>query len=93
MSKLTDKNVFVWHANFELIPTISFFKKHTWKKWSHNKDLSFAESNYSRKFGNAQLVYDQLGLGFMPNNFLTRRQTHATINTIIKSLEEIGLKN
>lgn len=93
MNKLQDSKVFVWHANFELIPSISFFKDNTWKDWSNSQDLKLIESNYKQEFKNAKMVYEHLGLGFMLNNFVTRKRTHNTINKIIFALEDLGLKN
>jgi perosamine synthetase len=89
MNKLKEKNISVWHANFELIPTISFFKKGTWKNYSNSTDLNFIENNYFGRFKNAELVYDNVGLGFMPNNFLTLKRTKNTIKAIMSSLEKL----
>ncbi len=89
MEKLKEKRVSVWHANFELISTISFFKNDTWIEWSNSKNIDYIKQNYSSNFRNAKLVYDSLGLGFMPSNFLTKRSTKKTIASIENILKEI----
>jgi len=92
MEKLGEKNVSVWHANFELIPSIHFFKQGTWKKWSTSHDLESIHANYTGAFPQAQAVYEHLGIGFMPHNFLTLRRTKKTMRAITDSLNELGLR-
>lgn len=92
MENLKEKKISVWHANFELIPTISFFKNETWKDWVMNKDVKFVESNYQGEFPNAKEVYERLGLGFMPNNFLTMKSTQKTIKEISICLKEMNVE-
>jgi len=90
MQKLKDQKLAVWHANFEPIPTISFFKNNTWKEWMSNKNIEYVDKNYHSDFLNSINVYHNLGLGFMPSNFLTLSKTKNTLKVLKMCLKDIG---
>lgn len=92
MKKLEENRIIVWHANFELIPSISFFKNATWEKWSDSKNIDFVRNNYKSEFKNSKLVYEKLGIGLMPNNFSTMKRTKHTLHSINKILKEMYIK-
>jgi dTDP-4-amino-4,6-dideoxygalactose transaminase len=76
-----------WHANFELINTLSFFKQGIWKEWILKGDLYRIEENYNNTFKNAFEVYSHLGIGISKMNFLSQNNLNylkSTINIIIK---------
>jgi perosamine synthetase len=72
MKGLRDHGIPCWHANFELINSLSFFRNNTWKNWIHKGDLDSVEKNYSRNFNVAQELFDVGGIGFSKMNFLNQ---------------------
>lgn len=85
MKRLRDEGIPIWHANFETIPSLAFFKQDLWKHWILKGDTDRIEQNYNRKFVNSDLVYRKLGLGFLKPNFLSK----GSVNYLIKSLKKI----
>lgn len=83
MRRLTAAGVGVWHANFEPINTLSFFRKGKWRDWVLRGDVSRVERNYNHKFVNSEEVYESLGMGFAKDNFLSRDR----VRLLIKELE------
>ena len=71
MDSLKAGGVPVWHANFELITSLSFFKKGTWKDWLINADQGRVEENYNRLYKNASDLYENNGIGLAKTNFLS----------------------
>lgn len=71
LDELLRRGIRAWHANFEPIPTLTFFKEGSWRRWILKGDLERIQSNYSRSFPVAQRVYDSLGLGLNKSNFLS----------------------
>jgi dTDP-4-amino-4,6-dideoxygalactose transaminase len=85
MAQLKAAGIGVWHANFELINSLSFFKDGGWKDWIVKGDLRRIQNNYANTFANSQQVYSSLGLGFARSNFVSK----ASVQTLVKRLEEI----
>ena len=71
MDGLAHNGIFTWHANFELLPTLSFFKCDIWKDWILRGDIERVSSNYHREYPNAQWVFGMAGLGLGKENFLS----------------------
>ena len=85
MKKLQDQNLIIWHANFEEITSLSFFKNENWKDWIVAGDLNYVEKNYNSEFKNASLVYSSIGIGIMRNNFVTENGA----KNVVKKLKQI----
>jgi perosamine synthetase len=83
MKRLTDAGVGVWHANFEPINTLTFFKQAKWRDWILSGDVHRVERNYNHKFVNSEEVYESQGMGFVKDNFLSRQR----VRLLIKALE------
>ena len=71
MDELKRRGVHVWHASFELIPTLSFFRQDAWRDWILRGDVERAQSNYHRAFPEASRVFASTGLGLGKMNFLS----------------------
>ena len=56
---LAAEGIGTWHANFEAIPSLSFFKNETWRDWIL-LNLARAAQNYRSDFPVHQEVYDHL---------------------------------
>ncbi len=81
---LAESGVPIWHANFELINTLSFFRKGTWKNWILKGDIERIETNYQLQFSHAQQLYDKCGIGLAKMNFLSRGNIEHLRNTLEK---------
>jgi perosamine synthetase len=93
MDRLKEENISVWHANFEPITTISFFKKTIWKEWTDARNIEWLSLNYNKQFQNSKIVYEKIGIGLMPNNFLTRKTTKVILSKIQNILLNMDIKN
>ena len=87
MEKLYTQGINVWHANFEPINSLSFFKNNEWKKWILKGDIEKAEYNYSRYFINSNKVYTSLGFGLGKMNFMSVSNVTYLFNVLRKILE------
>jgi perosamine synthetase len=67
--RLAAHGVATWHANFEPIPSLSFFKNGTWRNWIIAGDIDRAAANYHGDFPVCSAVYDSIGLGFSKAHF------------------------
>ena len=83
MERLRARGIGVWHANFEPINSLTFFREGHWRDWVLRGDLDRVERNYKHKFANSEHVYEEIGLGFSKNNFLSKAKT----NLLIKELK------
>ncbi len=81
---LSGNGITLWHANFELINSLSFFRKGTWKEWILKGDLERIEKNYGFHFPNAQQVYDHGGIGLAKMNFLSAENLKHLKSTLEK---------
>lgn len=91
IKKLQDNNLIVWHANFETITSLSFFKKGNWKDWIIAGDLNFVEDNYKNEYKNASNVYSFSGIGIMRNNFITENGAKNVIQKLKMVLSGFNL--
>jgi dTDP-4-amino-4,6-dideoxygalactose transaminase len=76
-NELTTRGIGTWHANFEAIPSMTFFKDSAWRDWILAGDVERAAANYAGGFPVHQLVYDRTGLGLSKANFATPRRLKA----------------
>ncbi|MCG2671592.1 DegT/DnrJ/EryC1/StrS family aminotransferase [Bradyrhizobium sp. GCM10023182] len=74
-----------WHANFELINTLSFFRGDAWRDWILRGDIDRVAANNSGSFPAAERVYAQSGLGLSKSNFLSDGNRRH-LDTVIQSL-------
>ena len=72
MSRLKERGIGCWHANFEPINGLQFFKDRSWRDWILRGDICRVERNYNQTFVNSQEVYQNLGMGFARDSFLSR---------------------
>jgi len=86
MQLFLDNHISCWHANFEPINSLSFFKNDKWNEWILKGDLEKVKSNYHGAFINTNKVYHETGLGISKQHFLNRQKTKALMNTIEKLL-------
>jgi dTDP-4-amino-4,6-dideoxygalactose transaminase len=91
MDRLKEENISVWHANFEPITGLTFFKHDKWKDWVLTGDLTFVEENYRNLNINSINVYNNSGMGIMRNNFTTEKGAINVVNKISKILNEFNL--
>jgi dTDP-4-amino-4,6-dideoxygalactose transaminase len=68
---LSEKGVSVWHANFELINSLSLFRNGSWRDWILRGDLDRVGRNYAEPFPIASRVLSQTGIGLGKTNFLS----------------------
>ena len=86
MEKLFNKGIAVWHANFELINSLSFYKNNEWKKWILKGDIEKAAYNYSKSFNNSNKVFTSLGIGLGKMNFMSVGNVRYLFNELRKIL-------
>jgi len=70
-NKFSDLGISTWHANFELINTLSFYKNKTYKKWIYSNDFDRIDQNYVRDYPVAQSVFANYGIGIPKRYFLS----------------------
>jgi len=88
MKRLKDRGIGCWHANFEPINKLAFFKDGSWRDWILRGDACRVERNYNQTFVNSEEVYDRSGMGFVRENFLSRER----VKFLIKQLD-LALSN
>jgi dTDP-4-amino-4,6-dideoxygalactose transaminase len=71
--RLRERGVHVWHANFELIPSVSFFREGRWRPWVRDDQSERIARNYSAHYPNAARVFASTGLGIGMRHLLGRR--------------------
>jgi perosamine synthetase len=86
MKALQEQGVEVWHANFEPINSLSFFKNAYWKDWIIKGDVRKIEQNYTHDFVASEEVYRTLGLGFSKKNFLSQNALKCLIEKLERAL-------
>ena len=91
MSKLSEKGVGVWHANFEPINTLGFFRSGSWKDWILKGDMERVERNYNHRFVGSEDVYATVGLGFSRSNFLSADSVKFLIRELDRVLSKRSL--
>ena len=83
MKRLKERSIGCWHANFEPINKLAFFKDGSWRNWILRGDTCRVERNYNQTFVNSEQVYDRFGMGFTRDNFLSRER----VKFLIKQLD------
>lgn len=83
MKRLKEKGIGCWHANFEPINKLAFFRDGFWRDWILRGDVCRVERNYNQVFVNSEEVYQNLGMGFSRENFLSRDR----VKFLIKQLD------
>jgi len=83
MKRLKERRIGCWHANFEPINKLAFFRDGLWRDWILRGDVCKVERNYNQTFVNSEEVYQNLGMGFSRDNFLSRDR----VKSLIKQLD------
>jgi len=76
------RGVPVWHANFELINSLSFFRGNRWEDWLLRGNIEQVRKNYGDRFPVAQRIFDSGGLGLAKMNFLSQQNLHYLMRQI-----------
>jgi dTDP-4-amino-4,6-dideoxygalactose transaminase len=71
--ELYARGVPVWHANFELINSLSLFRGEGWQPWLPLADLTRTQANYRASYPVAEQLMESSGLGLGKMNFLSRQ--------------------
>lgn len=71
--ELYARGVPVWHANFELIPSLSLFRGDAWERWLPCADVERTRFNYHAAFPVAARTFESSGLSLAKMNFLSRQ--------------------
>jgi dTDP-4-amino-4,6-dideoxygalactose transaminase len=66
---LAAQGIGTWHANFEAITSMTFFRDGAWRDWILAGDIARAATNYSGAFPIHLQVYDGGGLGIAKMHF------------------------
>jgi dTDP-4-amino-4,6-dideoxygalactose transaminase len=72
MRKLTENGISNWHANFELINSLSLFRTDGWLDWILRGDLGRVAANNMGTFPVAERVYRHDGISLAKTNFLSK---------------------
>lgn len=91
MNMLREKGIVVWHANFELLNSVSFFNSNMWRDWIVKGDVQRISENYADDYPVARCVYERTGLGFFRENFLSLKKTNLMISKIEEVLSHNGI--
>jgi dTDP-4-amino-4,6-dideoxygalactose transaminase len=87
MAELTKNGVTNFHANFELINTLSLFRTGTWREWILRGDVERVARNNDGPFPVAERVFAHDGLGLGKTNFLSagnRRHLQSVLRSLLK---------
>ena len=79
---LEKNGIQLWHANFELITSLSFFRQDIWKDWILRGDIDRVERNYSGDFPVSKEVFERTGLGLGMMNFGSKENLKHLKSTI-----------
>jgi perosamine synthetase len=88
LDSLRNRGVAVWHANFELINSLSLFRTDAWQAWAPAGDLARVAANYRATYPTAQSLFDSHGLGLGKMNFLSK----GNLGHLIKQLDGLCAK-
>jgi dTDP-4-amino-4,6-dideoxygalactose transaminase len=89
MAELTKNGIPNFHANFELINSLSFFRTGAWRDWILRGDIDRIERNNSGPFPVAERVFARDGIGLGKSNFLSAgNRTH--LQSVLRSLAGRG---
>jgi dTDP-4-amino-4,6-dideoxygalactose transaminase len=71
MTALTKNGIPNWHANFELINSLSLFRTGDWKDWLLKGDIDRVAKNNEGSFPVAERVFAHEGVGLGKTNFMS----------------------
>jgi perosamine synthetase len=74
-----------WHANFELINSLTLFQEQAWEDWLPRADLERTRANYQGSYPVAQKVMQSTGIGLAKMNFLSRQN----LRHLMKQIEAL----
>lgn len=83
---LKKQGIAVWHANFEPINTLAYFKEGHWKDWLVKGDVQRLEHNYNHRFPNSYRVYEESGLGIAKQHFISKANVLDLIGKFQKTI-------
>lgn len=84
---LAARGVPTWHANFEIIPELSFFRKDSWQDWILAGDIARVSGNYHGSWPNAEYVYASAGLG-LPKSHLASAMISGLKKNVVAALQD-----
>ena len=84
---LAARGVPTWHANFEIIPGLSFFRNDGWRDWILAGDIARASENYRGDLPNAEYVYATGGLG-LPKSHLAPAMISGLKKNLVAALRD-----
>jgi dTDP-4-amino-4,6-dideoxygalactose transaminase len=84
--ELYARGVPVWHANFELINSLSLFRQSLWEEWLPKADIARTRANYLGAYPVAQRLYEQGGMGLGKMNFLSK----PNLRHMMKQIEDLS---
>ncbi|MDX2003045.1 MAG: DegT/DnrJ/EryC1/StrS family aminotransferase [Chitinophagales bacterium] len=79
----------VWHANFEPITSLSFFRTDEWRTWLPETSHESVAKNFGGQFPNAWKLYNEVGLGIGRQHFISK----ANVRDLIKKMGNVLLKS
>lgn len=89
MAELTKNGVTNWHANFELINTLSLFRSGAWRDWILRGDVERVAQNNAGPFPVAEKAFSRDGLGLGKMNFLSAGN-RSYLQSVLRSLIKRG---
>lgn len=87
--ELSNRGVATWHANFELINAMSFFRNDHWRDWLLKGDIDRVAKNFHGDFPVAQRVFCSTGIGLPKTHFLSR----ARLRHLIKQIDTLMVQH
>jgi perosamine synthetase len=85
MAELTRNGIANWHANFELINSLTFFRSEAWRDWILRGDIDRVAKNNKGPFPAAERTFGHDGLGLGKANFLSagnRKHLHSVLGSL-----------
>ena len=78
MAELTRNGIANWHANFELINSLTFFRVRSWRDWILRGDIERVAKNNRGPFPAAERTFGHDGLGLGKSELPVSRQPQAS---------------
>jgi dTDP-4-amino-4,6-dideoxygalactose transaminase len=63
MTEMRAAGLQVWHANFERIPSLGFFREDLWRKWIPSASGDRVSANYRQDYPIARETFESKGIG------------------------------
>jgi dTDP-4-amino-4,6-dideoxygalactose transaminase len=83
------RSIVTWHANFESINALSFFRNGTWRDWIVAGDIARAAASYHGEFPVCRGIYENSGVGISKAHFQTPSQIKTLKRQIAACLREV----